>query len=175
MKKILLCLTAVVLALSCNKNDDGQTDLDGECQGVIDTAPPGVFYIKLVDSVGNNLIENGFYDRDKISSKLNDEDFDFQTLRFDGNPDLENLLVVSPIGYEGDNRWLLTLSETDVDTLNFSMSSEEIRYISDGSLFCGSRFILNSANYNGNTIEWEEESTIESFLKIPVTVIKATD
>ena len=174
MKNTACAFFAFIMLLSCGKNDDITSSLDGECVGIIDTAPPGIFYIELVDSIGNNLIENGFYDRTKITTKLNGDEFDYQTLRSNENSDLENLLVVSTIGNEGDNRWLLTLSETDVDTLDFKMSNEMIRHLSDGSLFCGDRFILNSASYSGANIVFEE-SKVDTFLKIPITVVKTMD
>ncbi len=170
MGKILRFLFLSSLIVSCSKSED---PLDSECQGIIDTAPPGVFYIELVDSIGNNLIENGFYMRSQITTKLNEEDFDHQTLISYEDSNLENLLVVYPIGKDGDNRWLLNLSETDVDTLDFNMSSEDIRYVSDGVLFCGGRFVLNSASYNGKNINLEEILTIDPMLKIYIPVLKS--
>ncbi len=167
MGKYMLLVCSIVFSIACSNTED---PLNGECQGSIDTAPSGVFYIELVDSVGNNLIENGYFDRAIIASKLNGADFDYQTLIPYENPDFENLLIVYTIGTEGDNRWLLTLSETEVDTLDFNMASEDIRFVSEGILYCGGRFILNSANYNGMNIPLKE-----STYKIPITIQKPTD
>lgn len=173
MEKTLLLLCSVLVVVSCGSNDD--TPLaDNECAGIADYLPPGKFLIELVDSKGINLIENGFYDWNRIVTKLNNEDFNYHTLTSREPSELDNLITIVPIGNEGNNRWLLTLSETDVDTLDFSMSNIELDYMSDGLLYCGNRFLLNSANYNGETINFEE-STADTYLEIPIKVIKTTD
>jgi hypothetical protein len=93
MRTLLKFLFAIFF-VSCGKNEG---PLDSECFGVIDTEAPGVFYIELVDAEGNNLIENGYYDKGRITTILNGDDFDYQTLSSDENSNLENLLVVAPI------------------------------------------------------------------------------
>lgn len=169
----MLILCSVFVFISCESNDDTPL-VDSECIGIADYLPPGKFLIELVDSKGRNLIENGFYDWSQIITKLNNEDFNYHTLTSREPSDSNNLLTVVPLGNEGNNRWFLTLSETDVDTLDFSMSNAELSYMSDGILYCGSRFLLDSASYNGKPIDFEE-STGETYLEIPIRVIKTTD
>src|SRR5690606_34384367 len=124
---------------SCKTEDP----LDGECYFIADTVPPWIFYVELVDANGNNLIDNGFYDKDNITVKLNDDDFD--SLILDKEPD--HLLPIWAIGKEGDNRLLLTLSETDVDTLGFSWTSQLKKSLVDGYVQCSTDFYLNALSY----------------------------
>lgn len=173
MRRYILFLCSIIFFLSCNRNDDNTPSLDGECMGIADYAPPGIFYIELVDSMNDNLIQNGSYNPDQITASINGEEAKGIFRNFETTVSRDTIRLHA-IGNEGSNRWLLHLSETDTDTLDFSMSNRELRYISDGTLFCGSRFLLNFASYNGNTIEFEE-STSENFLKISINIVKTEE
>jgi len=154
------------LFLSCSLDDDS----NNECIGVIDFIGPPSFLIELLDEDGNNLIENGFFPENQITAIINGEPFNSKV----ANPDfldIENVVFLSSAESAENNRWLLKLSETDTDTLDFSLTFKEVRQgDNDNGFLCGTFATLVSANYNGIEINIDQISDTGSFF--PITVIK---
>ncbi len=165
MRKVtVFCFT--IFLISCGSNDDL---LEGECVGVIDYANAGIFQIELVDSMGNNLIQDSLYDPYQITASINGEANSGVFDNFDTAVSRDTIRLYT-IGNEGFNRWLLHLSQTDTDTLDFTLSYKEERVLYDDGIFCGSRQILNSASYNGNPLEFTSEP--EGIVMLMVSVVK---
>lgn len=164
-KNFVICLALVVL-FSCKTNDDPSST----CQGIIDFAPPGIFLIELVDSEGNNLVENGTYLEEQIRARLNgailSEDLINTTYA-----EKENVITLFALGNEGPNQYLIDLSETETDTLDFTLEFLEIEQVVDGSLFCGTRAVLASVNYNQTEVDISSISQ-DSLSLIDITAIK---
>ena len=147
MRKLLVyCLTTFFI--SCGTNDD---HLERECGGVIDYFNAGLFKIELVDALGTNLIQDGTYNPDHITASINGDARSGVFKNFDASLSRDTIRLYT-LGSDGENRWLLHLSETDTDTLDFSLSSIADSYLDAGILFCGMPQILNSASYNGKSI-----------------------
>jgi hypothetical protein len=123
-----LCLT------SC-KNDDKE---DIDC-ALFDPAISSLF-IKLVDSDGNNLIENETYKADDITVLFNN--YTTTNVVFKDIPELNNLIALNIHGENGNNTFKIKLSENEIDTLILNLKAE--------SSICNWTFFkLNSATYNG--------------------------
>jgi hypothetical protein len=104
-------------------------------------------FIKLVDSEGQNLIENHAYIADDITVFFNGNTYTNVVLN--DVPDIENLITVNLIGVDGDNTLINHLSEEVTDTLILNLTAE--------SQICGwTFFTLNSATYNGVLQEIED-------------------
>lgn len=146
---ILFCFLCL---FSC-KNDDKE---DIDC-ALFDPAISNLF-IKLVDSNGNNLIENEIYKADDITILLNN--YTATNVVFKNIPELNNLIALNIHGENGNNTFKIKLSENETDTLVLNLTLE--------STICGfSFFKLNSATYN------DKAQTIEDFNgNYLITVIK---
>ena len=117
---------------------------------------PAKFLLKFIDNEENDLIENGYFDSTLISASINGQSFNGQIVDFE-DEGLQNMVVLSTgIGNEGKNTWLLKLSEIETDTLEFSLVFTEIKQRSgrDG-FFCGTEASVETATYNGNSIDLE--------------------
>lgn len=165
MRKTISLWSAIFL-IACGNNDDL---LDGECVGVIDYANAAIFQIELVDATGNNLIQDGLYDPNQITASINGEGIKDVFENFDTSVSRDTIRLYT-IGNEGSNRWLLHLSEMDTDTLDFTLANKEERILYDGDLFCGSRQILNSATYNGKSLDFTSDS--EGIVILNISVLK---
>lgn len=163
-KAIVFCLA--ISLISCGKTDDS---LEGECIGVIDFANAGIFQIELVDAIGNNLIQDGLYNPEMITTSINGVANGGVFENFDASISRDTIRLFT-VGSEGANRWLLHLSEMDTDTLDFTLSFKEERALFNGDLFCGTQQILNSARYNGEPIEFTSES--EGIIILNISVLK---
>lgn len=98
-------------------------------------------FIKLVDTEGNNLIENETYNADDIIILFND--YEIKNVVVKNVESINNLVVLNLIGTAGDNEFNIKLSNTEIDNLVLSLTAE--------SAVCGYTFFkLNSVNYNGN-------------------------
>lgn len=173
MKKVFLYFFAFFLILSCSSDDNSSNE---ECGGVIDFIGPQSFLVEIVDENDTNLIENGFYEKDLISASINGEVF----IADDLMPDFietKNTLFLQTIFGAGENgQWIINLSETDKDTLNYVLSITEVRDRIDNVLFCGSSLNLIGADYNGNSISVTRPPTeINRYNAITIKVVKETD
>jgi len=153
MKKIVLLFLAI-FTISCAKTND---PLDGECGGVIDYTNAGLFKIELVDLAGTNLMQDGTYNPDEITTSINGGDRRGVFENFDASISRDTIRLYTS-GTDGLNRWFLHLSETDTDTLDFTLSSKEERAFFDGILYCGNPQKLNLASYNGKPLEFNSNS-----------------
>lgn len=169
MGKILLFVIVGFFVVSCSSDDI----LDEECGGVIDFVGSRSLLVELVDEDNNNLLENGFYDKDFISAAtpgivLNSEDLMPEFI------EQENTLFLPTfLGNEEKNQWIISLSETDKDTLNYSLAITEVRDKYEGVIYCGTSVTLESADYNGTTISLQDSNTqINSTYSILVKVVK---
>lgn len=167
-KKFVICFVLIVL-FSCKTNDDPSS----KCQGIIDFGIPSIFLIELVDSEGNNLVENGYYTEEQITVRLNgailSEDLINTT-----HTEMQNVITLFPVGNEGPNQYLIELSETDTDTLDFTLEFIEIERLSEGSLYCGTRAALSSVNYNQSVVDISSIS-LDSLIPITITIIKSAN
>ena len=143
-------LSFIFLSTACNNDDDIDCALfDPIIQQI---------FIELVDEEGNNLIENGTFDRDEISVRFND--FVFTGVVFDSEG-IENLITLTLFGSNGDNTFFIDLSntETDIMVTNLTQISET----------CGvSFFELNSITYNGEVQTVLDDGSFNGFPRIRV-------
>jgi len=164
-KRFIICIV-VLLLLCCKTNDDPSST----CQGTINYGPPGIFLIELVDSEGNNLVENGYYIDEQIMARLNgailSEDLINNTYT-----DVQNVITLFAVGNEGPNQYLIDLSETETDTLDFTLEFIEVEQLVDESLFCGTKAVLASVNYNQTEVDITSISQ-DSLSPINITAIK---
>lgn len=163
MRKVLVFFTAIFI-ISCGKTDD---PLDGECGGVLDYANAGIFLIELVDLTGTNLIQDGTFNPNQITTSIKGGDKRGVFDNFDASLSRDTIRIYT-VGIDGSNRWFLHLSEVDTDTLDFTLSSKEERAFLDGILYCGSPQTLNSASYNGKPIEFNSNSDGLTIVNISV-------
>ena len=169
MRKIVLFSILSFFILSCSSDDIFNED----CGGVIDFVGSRSLLIVLVDEDNNNLIENGFYDRDFIHASTMGIVLDSQDLAPEFIEKENTLYLPTFLGSEENNQWIISLSETDKDTLNYTLAITEIRDRSGGTVFCGTSVTLESADYNGTIISLEDPDTeINSSYSILVKVIK---
>ena len=140
------------------------------CGGIIDFLPTAFFTIELVDENGTNLIENNFYQEDLLELQLNGTQWN------DGIRIQDNIITLYPAGSEGDNRYLIHLSETETDTLDYNFTYDKVKSRIDGILFCGDLVELNSASYNQTSVDIPKvsQSSQDSIpLIISITVVKS--
>ncbi|MDT0606503.1 hypothetical protein [Croceitalea rosinachiae] len=169
MRKILLFVILGFFVVSCSSDDI----FDEECGGVIDFVGSRSLLVELVDEDNNNLIENGFYDMDFIHAStsgivLNSEDLTPEFIEEE-----HTLYLPTFLGNEEKNQWVISLSETDKDTLNYTLAIAEIRDKFEGVVYCGTSVTLESADYNSTTISLEDPNTqINSSYSILVKVVK---
>ena len=120
MKKILLLITLTVF-LSCGEKDP--------CEDVIIDILQQTLLIELVDSLGNNLIENNTYVADNIyverdgyknlPSVYSDESFIPDAYR--------NLIFLTIYGTEkNENIWTVFLNNEETDTLKIDLKTEDV-------------------------------------------------
>ena len=144
MKRLIHLVCLVVLFTACSEKEEFQ-----DCIGIIDFIGPPGFQLKFVDNNENNLIENEYFDSDIISSSINGQSYTGQIVGFDSEP-FQNIVILPPgIGNEGKNTWILKLSESEIDTLNFTLVYREVKQ--DG--LCGTNSSVETATYNGNAID----------------------
>lgn len=142
MTKLTSFLFCFLCLVSCNTDDDNGIDCS-----LFDPANPMLF-IEMVDSDGNNLIENETFIADDIIILFNG--YEFTNVVFDEVDGIENLVAFGLFGEEGDNTLELKLSDEVTDTLILNLMAE--------NQVCGWTFMsLNSATYNG------ESQTIKDF------------
>ncbi|MFS4492496.1 hypothetical protein [Maribacter sp. 2308TA10-17] len=140
--RYFLCLTFLLAA--CAKKES-----EGPCIGIIDFVGPPSFQLTFIDQDENNLIENGHFDSNLISASINGFLYENQIVDFD-TPNFENKVILpTGLGNEGKNTWILRLSESEIDTLVYSLVLTEVKQ--DG--FCGTESFVTTASFNGNAID----------------------
>lgn len=120
-----------LLSISCNNTD---------C--ITDDPIFRSLFVKLVDSDGNNLIENGTFNSEAIIYQFSDATY--TGVVFNDVQGLENLIIINLRGPELSHSYEIQLSESQIDILELSLL--EI----DKDDPCGfSYFIPEDASYNG--------------------------
>lgn len=154
--RILTLLFCLIFIQSC-KNDDETCDY-----ALYDPVALRTVFIKLVDTNGNNLIENETYNSNNIEVSFNG--YTNTSPFFENTPELENLIAVTVIGIEGDNTYEIKLNNTITDTLILNLDSEIL-----GNEPCTSTyFTINNTSYN-NTNQTVEDLNNWNYL---ITVVK---
>ena len=176
MQKRVIFFLIINIFLSCASDEDNLVE-EIRCEGIIDFAPPAVFLIELLDDTGANLIENGFYSEDQIKVKLNGFAWNEKIVNSTAT-NIENVIALFPAGDKAVNQYLITLSQTETDTLNFTLLFKDVsREEDEGRIVCGTQLILESASYNQIEID-VSNTTLKESRPIPVIsieVIKETD
>jgi hypothetical protein len=132
--KFFLLLFCYISLFSCKNDDEPEIDC-----ALYDPFIRSLF-IKLIDSEGQNLIENNTYMADDITVLFNG--YTYTNVVFNDVQGIENLITLSVIGIDGDNTLKIKLSEEITDTLILNLTAD--------SQVCGwTFFTLNSATYNG--------------------------
>ena len=147
MKNLLHFVCFAILFVSCSEKEDV-----ADCIGVIDFIGPPSFQLKFVDDNENNLIENGYFDSNLISATLNSFSYDNQIAGFENQSFQNSVVLPSGIGNEGENTWILRLSESEIDTLRYSLVFTEVKQ----NGFCGTESFVKTASYNGNAIDLKD-------------------
>ncbi len=133
MKSFLIVFACLCL-FSCKNDDEPEIDC-----ALFDPFISNLS-IKLIDSEGQNLIENNTYIADDITVLFNGNTY--TNVVFNDVQGIENLITLNLIGLDGDNTLKINLSQEISDTLILNLTAE--------SQICGwTFFTLNSANYNG--------------------------
>ena len=127
-----LKLLAAVVLLSACKNDDGL-----DCS-LVDCMVDQLFAIELLDSQGNNLIENGTFELTKIIVSANGNDL------FVNTTTTENYLLFYYKGENGRQTYDIQLNSSETDTLVLDLSKKEGQH-----KCCGPYFDVDEASYNG--------------------------
>jgi hypothetical protein len=173
MRKANIFLITIYLLCSCSKTEKGPI-IEEQCAGVIDFVGPPTFSLVLVDLKGNNLIENGFFKKDEISATMNGVITENDIVKSDS-------VRLHPISFltdaevvETNYRWLLKLSNTDTDTLDYFLSFDEVKDRVEDKLFCGTLVKLDSARYNNVKITWDIDFEKSRYI-IPFKVVKAVN
>jgi len=133
--KHLLYIFLILGVFSC-KNDD-----EIDCSYYTSIASKSIF-IKLIDSNGNNLIENETYAANTINIVFGD--YTFTDVVFEDVLGIENLIALNIFGNQGDNQFRINLSENETDLLILNIDKQETVNPCVGHIFT-----LNSATYNG--------------------------
>ncbi|MCM4158680.1 hypothetical protein DHB64_02080 [Antarcticibacterium sp. W02-3] len=136
--------------ISCNSNDD-----EIDCS-LIDIAPQ-LFYMEYIDEDGNNLLDNGTYDREEIEVTLGGVVMgEVYT-----HPE-KSFLVIYEYGQlqNNENDYIINLSSTETDIMQLEYSQK--------SGICGTFiYTVEKAIYNG------EEMELETYLgNEKITVLK---
>lgn len=138
--KTIVTLLCFLILFSC-KDDKDEIDCS-----LIDIQVK-MFLIKVVDSEGNNLIEDETYIANDISIIYNNNTITNVVIK--NFEDYKNLIGLNIFGVEGENTFIIKLSEEEMDTLVLNLSFKEA--------YCGLRFYtLNSATYNNKSITFED-------------------
>tara|TARA_R110002049_G_scaffold4504_7_gene31333 strand:+ start:9210 stop:9686 length:477 start_codon:yes stop_codon:yes gene_type:complete len=151
MKKIFIFITIGVILSNCSNDDN-----DGiNCQ-LFDPAFP-TLYIKLVDSNGNNLIEDGIINPDEITLQ-NGLGLRFNPPNEFASPDseireLDNTIELF-ISNESTFQYAIKLNATDVILLDFSAELTEIPC--DITYYVPTRVV-----YDNQNLELTEGSSLE--------------
>lgn len=170
MRKVPILLVTLYLICSCNKAEKDPI-LEEQCIGVIDFVGPPAFSLVFVDSQGNNLIENGFFKTEEISANLNGLITEHDIVKSDAVRLLPISFLTEAEEVETNYSWLLKLSDTDTDTLDYFLSFDEIKDRFDGKLYCGTKINLDSARYNNVRINWDIDFEKSRYI-IPFEVVK---
>ncbi|MBQ4820922.1 hypothetical protein [Aquimarina sp. MMG016] len=156
MKQIFFLLSLFFM-VSCSNDDTDPCSV-----GVLDTSTDiGLqnLFIELVDTEGNNLIENGTYSANDISISYNNSII--TGVVFQQVQSIQYFIIMNIFGQEGDNIFLINLNDTETDTLILNLSIEP------GDLCLPDFRKLNAVTYN------EIEQNIEDFEgENKITVIK---
>lgn len=136
MKSIYAFILLSFFLFSCNTDDD---DPIVACSLEIPVASN--LYIELVNTAGENLIENGTYIPADIT--INNNGGTFTDVVFTEVPGIENFVAVGVFGNDGNNTYEINLSGTETDILLLNLTREEI-----GDPCPQIVFGLNSAIYN---------------------------
>lgn len=147
MKNKLLPILAIIFTISCNSENVEP------CEGLVLDEIAQTLYIELLDSNNNNLIENGTYNKEDISTLRNG--FVANPVVYDESDifvpqELQNQIVVRVFGNEGDdNVVIIKLNDSEEDTLTMELKIE-----SEG---CSGRFYeIIEITYNGMAKEFTD-------------------
>lgn len=149
MRKIFVYVLVLMFMLGCSNDDEPQ-----ECGGIIDFAPSPSFIVELIDNSGNNLIESGYFNKNDIMAKLDEQNYS-DIITTDLVITKNVLHLPTYVGKEGINQWIIKISETIQDTLNFNLTLVNTRIKEENILFCGTFLDLDEAAFNGKDIALE--------------------
>ncbi len=135
MKRLLFVL--LISVFSCNDND--KEDL---CfpDGVIVDPIVRNFFVELVSTDGENLIENGTFKSNEIVLRYKESKITGSV--FENVEGLKNVITMNLFGDDGDNTFLIDLSMSVTDTLVLNLT----KTVNECDI---ADFSLNSATYNG--------------------------
>jgi len=134
--------TIILLALfifSCSTDDN-----EAEIACSLLTPVSNNLYINLVNTQGENLIENDSYQADGISINNLSNGTTSTNLVLENVEGLENFITLGAIGQDGDNTFEINLSSTETDILILNLTVERI-----GGDCPQTIYKLNTAVYNG--------------------------
>ena len=125
----------------------------GNCDTLVCSAP--VLSVELLDANGTNLITNGTYPIEEIKV-YKGEDFVYENFN-----DTEESIIISIYQMGGENTYQISLnsSETDILILNLVKNTS-------GGGCCSPKFEIESATYNGNSVEVIMDSGIEKIVVV---------
>ncbi len=140
MKSIYTCLLLCAFLFSCNSDDT-------QCLTILPVSSN--LFIELVNTEGENLIENGTFQADAITIDFNENTF--TNVVFTNVAGLESFIGINIFGEDGDNTFTINLSDTETDVLVLNITREET-----GGPCSQSIFTLNSVTYNGESKELQD-------------------
>lgn len=167
MKYLFHFICFAILFTACS---DKEEVITGDCIGIIDFIGPPRFELKFIDDDETNLIESGYYDSALISSSINGQPFNGKII----DQGFQNIVLFPGLGQEGENRWILTLSESEIDTLDFSLVFTEVKEALNGEIFCGTNASVETLSYNGNPIDLEASYNEDSY-NYSISITKTTE
>lgn len=141
MGKLIAFLAFLCVLVSCSDNDP--------CDGFVPDVLTQFLFIELVDTNGNNLIENGTYSLNEIFTERNSDRFPaiIYTEEVDFIPaNLHYNIEIGVVGNNGSNNlWSIDLSDDETDTLRMDLSI--------ASQDCNGTFYqINEIVYNNQTL-----------------------
>ena len=135
MKKFVLLVLVLIVSFSCNNDDDNV-----DCSLGI-PEPPKTLFIDLIDTDGNNLIENETYNPEEIFVRFGNTVI--TGVVFTEVQEVENFIALSVIGQEGENTFEIVLNSEDTDTVVLDISKP-----ADSGSCPSSVFNLDAVTYN---------------------------
>jgi hypothetical protein len=153
MKKLIIILALILC--SCSEDEDGGIDCS-----LVDVAYPSL-NVKIVDSTGENLIENGSINPDHIEVEGNFDNADFLFVPEDefSSPELHNSLSLF-IPFQSQFQYILHLDDLDSVTIDFSAELIEAP--------CVNFFKPTNAFIDGVEVDLQEEVTLQFLVVVEI-------